>query len=151
MSEIDDEDARSRYLEEEADNNVAQASRGSISSGTDDRTIVAFEPNDPGNPYNWSTASQLPISVVEIHVHCELTGSSEKESFHCIRYYDDRYQLDYGQRSSQRCYSIYHQGMEDYFSNSGGPTYRHISCWYVMEIICVVLQCSRTRLTEHSL
>ncbi|KAL1858146.1 hypothetical protein Daus18300_010027 [Diaporthe australafricana] len=66
ISEIDDEDARSRYQEEEADNNIAQAGHGSISSGNYDRTIVTFEPNDPENPYNWSTASQLPTSVVKI-------------------------------------------------------------------------------------
>lgn len=54
VSQIADEDARARYREEEADNNVIRHNQGSISSGHDDRTIVAFEPNDRENPYNWS-------------------------------------------------------------------------------------------------
>lgn len=60
VSEAGDEDARSRYREEEADNNATQHNHGSISSSSDDRTMIAFEPNDPENPYNWSKAGCFP-------------------------------------------------------------------------------------------
>lgn len=66
VSQAGDEDARSRYREEEADNNATQHNHGSISSGNDDRTIIAFEPNDPENPYNWSKASCLSSLIIRI-------------------------------------------------------------------------------------
>ena len=55
VSGIDEEDATSRYREEEADNHIPEDSHGSASSSIDERTIVAWEPNDPENPYNWSS------------------------------------------------------------------------------------------------
>lgn len=61
VSAAGDEDARSRYREEEADNNVTQHNHGSITSGNDDRSIIAFEPNDPENPYNWSKGKKAFI------------------------------------------------------------------------------------------
>lgn len=57
VSNIDDEDATARYREEKADNNVADDSPGSASSCHDERTLVTWLPNDPENPYNWSTVS----------------------------------------------------------------------------------------------
>lgn len=57
VSEIDDEDATSRYREERADNDVPEDSPGSASSIEDGRTLVAWLPDDPENPYNWNRAS----------------------------------------------------------------------------------------------
>ncbi|KAG6357721.1 hypothetical protein INS49_013600 [Diaporthe citri] len=66
VSQAGDEDARSRYREEEADNNAIQHNHGSISSGNDDRTIIAFEPNDRENPYNWKKALIVLTSMVTV-------------------------------------------------------------------------------------
>lgn len=97
VSEAGDEDARSRYREEEADNNVNQRNHGSISSGNEDRTMIAFEPNDPENPYNWSKASHPSPSFVATHGLIDCTG---KESFHCFHEHGDCSELNYGQRAS---------------------------------------------------
>lgn len=59
VSGIDEEDATSRYREEEADNHIPGGSRGSASSSIDERIIIAWAPNDPENPYNWSNVRQL--------------------------------------------------------------------------------------------
>lgn len=97
VSQAGDEDARSRYREEEADNNVTQHNHGSISSGNDDRSIIAFEPNDRENPYNWSTGSRLSSSITKAR---GLTGSAEEEGFYRFHEYGDGGELDHGQRAS---------------------------------------------------
>lgn len=61
VSEIDDEDTTSRYREEGADNDVADESPGSAVSGDDDRILVAWLPNDPENPYNWSKMKKASV------------------------------------------------------------------------------------------
>lgn len=65
ISQIDEEDARSRYREEGADNNVVEDSPAT-SSQEEERKFVAWEANDPENPYNWSKVSTnyMLLSVV---------------------------------------------------------------------------------------
>ena len=56
---MDEEDAAERYAEEEADNRGLGALHH-IRSRTRSRTdqvVIGWEPNDPENPYNWSSVS----------------------------------------------------------------------------------------------
>ncbi len=66
VTEIDERDAASRYREEAADNKIPVSEPPSgpyipytpysaySSDDDDEETIVAWEDNDPENPYNWS-------------------------------------------------------------------------------------------------
>lgn len=56
VSEIDKEDARSRYREEAADDHVGDDNLGA-SSEEEERKFVAWELDDPENPHNWSKVS----------------------------------------------------------------------------------------------
>lgn len=54
---MDELDSSTRYREEEEDNKIATVGQYQITSlvGSEETTIVAWEPDDPENPYNWST------------------------------------------------------------------------------------------------
>lgn len=66
VSNLDDEDATSRYREKQADNNVADDSPGSALSSDDERTLVAWLPNDPENPYNWSKVKKAFVTFTTV-------------------------------------------------------------------------------------
>lgn len=134
VSQVGDEDARSRYREEEADNNATQRNHGSISSGNDDRIIIAFEPNDRENPYNWSKASLLS-SIINI---CGLTSRVGEEGFHSLHEHGDCGQFDHGQCAPQQCYSIFHQGMGGHITNTKDPAYCYLSRRYVLQMSYVI-------------
>ncbi len=60
VDDLDDLDATARYREEAADNNLAgddgqRQHDWSASSSDNEALIVAWEENDPENPYNWSS------------------------------------------------------------------------------------------------
>ena len=86
VSNIDEEDATSRYREERAGNNSANDSPGSVLSSDDERTLVTWLPNDPENPYNWSTVSFRRLCCLEGH---ELSFYLEKENLGHYHYHDD--------------------------------------------------------------
>lgn len=67
VSDIDDEDATSRYREERADNNVVvDDGPGSVLSSDDEGTLVTWLPNDPENPYNWSKVKKAFVAFTTV-------------------------------------------------------------------------------------
>ncbi|KAJ8129852.1 hypothetical protein O1611_g3778 [Lasiodiplodia mahajangana] len=63
---ISNQDAKSRYRTEAADNGL-QPGDGSDGNLTDDptsRKIVSWEPNDKENPYNWSNTRKSMITII---------------------------------------------------------------------------------------
>ncbi|KAL1896824.1 hypothetical protein Sste5346_004457 [Sporothrix stenoceras] len=79
INDIDEKDARDRYREEAADNTVGAHSQldddgskspghhnqrtPSLSNSESETLIVAWEENDPENPYNWSKARKITILI----------------------------------------------------------------------------------------
>lgn len=67
VSDIDDEDATSRYREERADNNVVvDDGPGSALSSDDKGALVTWLPNDPENPYNWSKVKKAFVAFTTV-------------------------------------------------------------------------------------
>lgn len=54
VSKMDKEDARSRYREEVAESHPVGDDSPGASSSEEERKFVAWEVDDPENPYNWS-------------------------------------------------------------------------------------------------
>lgn len=77
---IDEEDARSRYHEEAADNNGPDDSPG-ISSQEEERKFVAWEPEDPENPYNWSKVCLYYMSLTHESIHGILIALQKRKAF----------------------------------------------------------------------
>lgn len=78
VRDVDEKDARARYKEEEADIGVRTTGLRCLGDGDggrddsdEDVFIVAWEENDPDNPYNWSTVKFCPVYWTQ--KHCGLT------------------------------------------------------------------------------
>ncbi|KAF3766489.1 MFS general substrate transporter [Cryphonectria parasitica EP155] len=79
ISQIDEQDARSRYREETRDENVADDCHG-ITSSEEVRKFVAFEPDDPENPYNWTGRKKASIVVTTMATVVNSTMASSLPS-----------------------------------------------------------------------
>ncbi len=67
---MDELDASTRYREEEEDNKIARVGQYQIKppGGSEETTIVAWEVDDPENPYNWSTPRKSFLAAASMLV-----------------------------------------------------------------------------------